>query len=96
VPFLLLSISVLIAGGVFLIIVMLRSARGLKRFTAVSAHTRSAYGESAGLLRARVAALRVAIGQRGHGGSTELRRQVPSMQYGQTGGSPWVTSEPQS
>jgi uncharacterized protein YoxC len=74
-----LSIAILVAVGVILIVVSLvRTLRAVKRFTAASTRVSSGLDESTGLLRARLAALRIAIKQRRRTGSHEGRPQVPS------------------
>lgn len=66
----LVSAALLLAGIVLLLLVVWRVRRAQRLFSYVRNDTRKNFREQAGMLRARKAALRVAIGQRWGTGRT--------------------------
>ncbi|MBV9845099.1 MAG: bacteriophage holin [Kutzneria sp.] len=58
------SASLVVLGLALLVVAMLRVARSLRGLAAANASTRSRFADQAGLIRARLAALGVAVAQR--------------------------------
>jgi hypothetical protein len=75
-------------GLLLFAVVSLRVLLALMRFTRTAGRARHGFGEAAGLLRARSAALKIAVTQRFGGSPDRESRRVRSTEYGQTGGRP--------
>ncbi|GAA1337658.1 bacteriophage holin [Saccharothrix algeriensis] len=76
------SLVLLLVGMVFLIVVLVRVLRSLRRFRAASTLVGNRVGDGAGLLRARFAALGVAVAERRPDRALRGGPRVPSTDRG--------------
>ncbi|WP_285499785.1 bacteriophage holin [Actinokineospora sp. NBRC 105648] len=74
------SAVLLLIGIALLVFALVRVSRGVARARSVLAAAKATFGDESGLLRARSAALRVAVADR------KRSRRVPSAGRGETGG----------
>jgi hypothetical protein len=87
----LLSVAVVVVGLLALLAVLLRVRRTVRRFTDTAAAANLRVTDMTGLLRARTAALGVAIRQGRHVRIDGSLSRVPSGEPAETGGRPWAT-----
>jgi hypothetical protein len=85
------SIALVVVGLLVLLAVMLRMRRTVRRFAATAAAVNLRVSDGSGLLRARTAALGVAIRQRRRVRIEGSLARVPSGEPAETGGRPWAT-----
>lgn len=76
------SLVLLLVGMVFLIVVLVKAVRALRRFRAASTLVGDRVGDGVGLLRARFAALGVAVAERRPDRALEGGPRVPSTDRG--------------
>ena len=85
------SVAVAAAGLLVLLAVLLRVRRTVRRFGAAAQAADLRVTDMSGLLRARTAALGVAIRERRHVRIEGSLSRVPSGEPAETGGRPWAT-----
>lgn len=85
------SLALVVVGLLMLLVAAVRVRRAVRRFTDTAAAANLRITDAFGLLRARKAALGVAIRERRHGRMEADLARVPSGEPAETGGRPWAT-----
>jgi len=86
-----LSVALVVVGLLMLLAVLVRMRRTVRRFSDTAAEANLTVTDAFGLLRARRAALGVAIRERRHVRIAGSLARVPSGEPAETGGRPWAT-----